>query len=172
MDALPKARFSPLTWLPSGGEARRTLLNVPFDLVIIHTPLPDEFGAELAASLSFKQGCGVLLLVREDIFDATADMVEGAGVLTLSTPNTAQAVYQALRLLTATQERLAAMEKQNRMLTARMEDVRIVNRAKWVLIERLRMDEAAAHRYLEKQAMDTRQSLRAVAQNILTMYEN
>ena len=171
-DMLPKARFSPVKRLNNAGEARRLFVNQPHDIVIINTPLPDEFGTELALHLAADGSCGVLLLVRDEVFDATADAVEEAGVLTLQKPNTAQAVYQAVRLLCAARGRISHLEKQNRTLSAKMEEVRIVNRAKWMLITRLNMDEAGAHRYLEKQAMDTRQTLRAVAQNIIMMYEN
>lgn len=171
-DALPKARFSPVTLLDNAGAARRLLINSQYDIVIINAPLPDEFGTELALSLSADARRGVMLLVPAEAFDTTADAVEAAGVLPLAKPNTPQAVYQAARLLCAMQSRLSAMEKQNRTLAAKVEEVRIVNRAKWVLITRLNMDEAAAHRYIEKQAMDTRQTMRAVAQNILTIYDN
>ena len=34
-----------------------------------------------------------------------------------------------------------------------MEEIRIVNRAKWLLISELKMDEPTAHRFIEKQAM-------------------
>ena len=35
-----------------------------------------------------------------------------------------------------------------------MEEIRLVNRAKWLLIEKQNMTELEAHRYIEKQAMD------------------
>ena len=41
-----------------------------------------------------------------------------------------------------------------RVCVAKMDEIRIVNRAKWVLITQLKMDEAQAHHYIERQAMD------------------
>ena len=46
-----------------------------------------------------------------------------------------------------------------------MAEIRLVNRAKWVLIEQLRMTEQEAHRYIEKQAMDRCVTRRAVAES-------
>lgn len=51
------------------------------------------------------------------------------------------------------------------------EDIKIINRAKQVLITRLSMSEPEAHRYIEKRAMDMRLTKRAVAESILKTYE-
>ena len=52
-----------------------------------------------------------------------------------------------------------------------MTDIRTINRAKWLLIEQLRMTESEAHYYIERQAMDTRLSRREVAENIIRSYD-
>ena len=52
-----------------------------------------------------------------------------------------------------------------------MNEVRIINRAKCCLIEYLKMTEPQAHRYIEKQAMDLRQTKREIAESILKTYE-
>ena len=52
----------------------------------------------------------------------------------------------------------------------KMEEIRIVNRAKWLLINELKMDEPGAHRYIEKQAMDRCVTRREVAEEIIRTY--
>ena len=52
-----------------------------------------------------------------------------------------------------------------------MEEIRLVNRAKWLLIEELKMTEQEAHRYIEKQAMDRCVTKRVVAEQILSTYK-
>ena len=47
----------------------------------------------------------------------------------------------------------------------------MVNRAKWLLIEELKMTEQEAHRYIEKRAMDRCVTRRAVAEQILSIYQ-
>jgi response regulator NasT len=51
-----------------------------------------------------------------------------------------------------------------------MEEIRIVNRAKWLLISELKMTEPQAHRYIEKQAMDRCVPRRTVAEEIIRIY--
>ena len=52
----------------------------------------------------------------------------------------------------------------------KMKEIRLVNRAKWVLIDELKMSEADAHRYIEKQAMDRCVSRREIAEEIISTY--
>jgi len=63
------------------------------------------------------------------------------------------------------------MEKKAVTLQEKMEEIRLVNRAKWLLIEELKMTEQEAHRYIEKQAMDRCVTRRAVAEQILSIYQ-
>ena len=48
-----------------------------------------------------------------------------------------------------------------------MAEVRLINRAKWALIEQRGMTEDEAHKYIERQAMDRRLNRRVIAEEIL-----
>ena len=50
-------------------------------------------------------------------------------------------------------------------------DIRVVDRAKWLLIGNLNMTENDAHYYIEKQAMNSRLSRREVAEHIIRTYD-
>ena len=63
------------------------------------------------------------------------------------------------------------MEQKTASIEEKMEEIRIVNRAKWLLIEQLKMTEKEAHRYIEKQAMDRCVTRRIVAEKILATYK-
>ena len=76
-------------------------------------------------------------------------------IMPVSAPTFKEAIrMETLRLLCITRERLRGMEKKAVTLQEKMEEIRLVNRAKWLLIEELKMTEQEAHRYIEKQAMD------------------
>ena len=141
------------------------MLEAPYSLVFIHTPLPDEPGIQLALDLSSSRNCCVALIVSGDSYDQVNEQVEDAGVITLGKPVTAQQLRQAATLMSATRVKLADMEKKTATLEEKMEEIRLVNRAKWMLIERRGMDEATAHRYIEKLAMDARQTRLLVARS-------
>lgn len=167
---LPPDEYEIVCRAKSAGEARRILLAQDVDIVIINTPLSDEFGTELAIDLS--EGImGIMLVVKAEIFERVSHKVEDSGVLTVARPNSRQNFFSALKLLTALSAKLARMEKKNRTLIEKMADIRTVNRAKWLLIENLNMTENEAHYYIEKQAMDTRLSRREVAEGIIRTYD-
>ncbi len=154
----------------SGDALRRMLEEKGGDLVILNSPLPDESGVELALELSDTVS-GVLLLVKADRYEAVCRRVEERGVLTLPKPVTGRSLYSAVRLLMATAARLSKLERKNQSLQSKMSDIRTVDRAKWLLIQRHNMTERDAHYYIEKQAMDTRLSRREIAESIIRTYE-
>ena len=168
--SLPRSDYDPILRAGDAGEARRMLLNAPVDIVIINTPLKDDFGTELALDLA-DGSAGVLLLVKNELYDQICYKVEDSGVLTLGKPTSRQGFYSAVKLLTAMSARLSKLEKANHTLQEKMADIRVVNRAKWLLIEHHHMKEQDAHYFIEKHAMDTRLSRREVAENIIRSYD-
>ena len=135
MPLLPVTDYWPVTTVHSVGEARRRIAEAAFDIVLINAPLPDDFGMQLAVDICTGSGAGVLLLVRNDQFDDIYARVVGYGVLTLSKPTGMQMVAQNLRILCATRERMRRMEAKQATVEERIEEIRLVNRAKWLLIE-------------------------------------
>ena len=168
---LPEGRYGPVTVLHDAAAARRALAENSYDLVLINTPLPDEFGTRLALDACESSSAGVLLLVKAEHCPDIEAQVSVHGVLTLAKPTSAQLFAQTLRLLCITRERLRGMEKKAVTLQEKMEEIRLVTRAKWLLIEELKMTEQEAHRYIEKRAMDRCVTRRAVAEQILSTYQ-
>lgn len=171
MPLLPVTDYWPVTTVRSVNEARRRIVDTEFDLVLINSPLPDDFGMNLAIDICSSSTAGVLLLVKNDCFNDIYAKVVGSGVITLSKPTNVQMVAQNLRILCATRERLRQMEARQATVEEKIEEMRLVNRAKWLLIECLGMTEPEAHRYIEKQSMDLRLSKRQVAENIVKTYQ-
>ena len=171
MPLLPMTDYWPVTTVRSVGEARRRNVDSEFDIVLINAPLPDDFGMRLAIDICSNSGAGVLLLVKNDLFNDIYSKVVSYGVITLSKPTNLQMVAQNLRILCATRERMRQMQARQETVEEKIEEIRLVNRAKWLLIECLSMTEAEAHRYIEKQSMDERISKREVAENIIKTYK-
>ena len=76
----------------------------------------------------------------------------------------------ALSWLVSARARLRKFEKKTLSIEEKMAEIRIVNKAKWILISELKMDEPNAHRYIEKQAMDQCITKREVSENIIRTY--
>ena len=170
MPLLPMTDYWPVATVRSVGEARRRLPDTEFDIVLINTPLPDDFGMQLAIDICGTSGAGVLLLVKNDHYNDVYAKVVGYGVITLSKPTSRQMVAQNLRILCATRERMRRMQEKQATVEEKIKEIRLVNRAKWLLIEQLNMTEAEAHRHIEKQAMDRCVNRREIALGIIKTY--
>lgn len=159
-----------ITCADSSAQARRILSERDFEVVVINVPLSDEMGLDLAFHASENTVSGIILLVKNEIEEETAETVGVAGVLTVSKPVHKNLIAQALRLAAASHARLSGFQDKVETLEKRIEEIRIIDRAKYALIQYLGMSESDAHRYIEKQAMDRRISKRSVAGEILQQY--
>ena len=163
--------FDPVVNALSAGEARRLLSSEQYDLIAVNSPLPDETGIDFCIDAA--QGpSGVMLFVKNDIYEIVSSQCTREGIFVIPKPNTQRNVAQSVTLLCAICERLRKYEKKTRTLREKMDSIRIVNRAKWLLIERLGMTEQDAHGYIEKEAMNRRRTSREIAEEIIRMYEN
>ena len=146
------------------GQARRRLADDSFSLLIINSPLEDEMGAELAIQAAERTGAGVLLLVRQSVYAVAADKLEPYGVVVLQKPFNAADAQRASRLLLATSARLQNMRGQ-------IDELKVVYRAKCVLMQYLNMSEQEAHKYIERAAMESRRSRYEVAMDVIKTYD-
>ena len=112
----------------------------------------------------------VLLLVRAELHDDIRGRVVEHGVFTLPKPLSRPLLALALGWMASARERLRRLEKKTLSFEEKMEEIRVVNRAKWLLISELKMDEPQAHRYIEKQAMDRCIPKKEVAEDIIRTY--
>ena len=171
-EMLSAASIGSILTLSSCAEARRLLLERDFDLVIIDAPLRDETGESLARHITSKGIAQVILAVSSEHFDAVSNTCEKYGVLPISKPINKTVFWSALNLARAAHSRLARIRSENSKLKQKIEEIRIVDRAKCILISNLNMSEQEAHRHIEKQAMDMRTTRRVIAEGILKTYEN
>jgi response regulator NasT len=152
-------------------NARRLIIRQDFDLIIVDSPLVDESGETFSKNTASKGVSQVILLVKSDLFNAASAACENGGVLTISKPLNHELFWSALSLAKSVQNRIKHIQAENVQLKQKIEDIHIIDRAKWILISDMKMSEHEAHRYIEKQAMDMRSSRRIIAENILKRYE-
>ncbi len=168
---LPERTFSPVINVPDTSTAKRAMLEREYDVVLINGTHSDDRAVKLAIDVCTEKGSVALLFVRRELYAEIYAKVSDFGVLTLPLPSSPQMVTQALDWVRATRERLRRYEKTAQTVEQKMEEIRAVNRAKWLLIDVLKMTEADAHRYIEKQAMDRCVSKLEVAKGIINTYK-
>jgi Response regulator with putative antiterminator output domain len=157
---------------PTCTRARDLLTEQTFDLCIINAPLCDEDGESLATHISSTYTSQVILIVQKSHYETIRAKVEEHAVITVAKPLSSTLFLSALHFAKATENKLRLMQTRNTQLTKKIQDIRIIDRAKCILISHLNMSEPEAHSYIEKQAMDTRTTKRIVAEGILKTYEN
>ena len=165
---LNESKFSPVKTVSSISSARRELLSRSYDLIMINSPLPDGNGIDLAVDICSQSSSVVMMFIKNERFDDVSGVLTEYGVLTVPVPTSVSIINQSLRLLCSTRERMKKVEQKTAKLEEKMEEIRIVNRAKWALIDRYQMNEATAQRFIEKTAMDECITKRAVAERIIS----
>lgn len=167
---LPITKYSPTYIVSNISAAKRALAERAFDFVLINSPLPDDVGTRFAIDTSAHKETVVLFMVRAELYDEMYDKVAEHGVFVLSKPTSKPIITTALGWLSSARERIRVQETKTHSLEDKMAEIKIVNRAKLLLISQLQMDESQAHRYIEKQAMDRCVTRRIVAEEIIKTY--
>ncbi len=163
---LPSSDYGPVTQVSNLREAGRHSA----DLVIVNSPLPDVDGLDTCVRLCSETDSGVMLLVPQDRLETVRETAMTAGVLTLGKPLSSALFSQGLCSLCAMHERLRARVQVQQRVEETIEELRLINRAKWLLITCLNMTEDEAHRYIGKLAMQQQCSKREIADNIIRIY--
>ena len=168
---LPVTDYWPITAVKSVNEGRRKLLEGSFDLVVINSPLPDSSGIRFSMDICSASDAGVLLMVKSENYEDIYYKVLPSGVVTLSKPTNTQMVSHNLRVLCAIRERLRQMKSKQTTVEEKIEEIRLINRAKWLLIECLNMTEPDAHRYITRKAMEQNVTKQEAAEIIIRTYQ-
>ena len=142
---LPEARYGPVKTVSSVSAAERLFAERSFDFVIINSPLPDDAGIRFAIDTLESKGTVTLLLVRTEVYNDIFEKVAPHGVFTLSKPVNRPMLVMALDWMSSMRERMRRMEKKTLSVEEKMEEIRAVNPATWLLNSELSMDETAAH---------------------------
>ena len=167
---LPETSYSPIVTVSHIGAAERARNGQDFDLVFVNSPLPDDAGIRFAIDCCRAGGTVVLLFAAAALYDSIQSRVEKHGVFVLPRPVPRDAILRGLNWMTAARERLRSYEKKVQPVEEKMEEIRLVNRAKWLLISELKMSEPDAHHYITHQAMDRCCAKRTVAEEIIRLY--
>lgn len=166
---LSEYAFSDICCVSTGGEAWRQITDQSFSLVVILSPLPDGTGYDLA-KMAAGTTAGVLLLTKaETAREITASMMQ-AGILVVPVPLNRRSFGEAVNMMLVVHRRLSSAVPQTERLQQKIREIRLVDRAKCLLIQYEKMTEDEAHRYMEQEAMNRRVTRVNIAEEILQSY--
>ena len=131
----------------------------------------EEFAMVLIGLVVLSSVCGFLcaiaLLIRSELYEEINSRVLPAGVVVVSKPTNSQLLTQVIRSLCAMRERLRSMRQRQTTVEEKMEEIRRMNQAKWLLIEREGLTEQEAHTRILRISMEKRISKRQAAEEII-----
>ena len=169
-ELLPAPLFSPLNVVTDVSAAKRAVSERDFDFIVINSPLPDDTGLRFAIDSVSSYNTVVLFLARSEQYPDAYEKLVSHGVFLMQKPVSKSLFQTAAGWLISAREMIRKTEKQTTSIEEKMNEIRLVNRAKWLLISELKMTEPDAHRYIEKQAMDRCVSKRQAAEEIIKTY--
>jgi response regulator NasT len=141
------------------------------DLVIMDIKMPDLDGIAAAKILTEERIAPVLLLTA---FSQT-ELVEGAkeaGVVGyIVKPFRETELVPAIEIALSRFKEFRAIEKEAQNLRETLETRKLIERAKGVLMDTQDLKEAEAFRKIQKLSMNTRKSMREIAEAILLAHE-
>ena len=163
--------FLMIDFRKSVAAARRCILERYYDIIVVDMPMPDELGEQFAADITEQCDASILLIAPAEIYEDVLEQVTDLGILAVSKPFPRGRIDKALRFLVAIQNKRHLLEKKLSAMEGKMEEMRIVNKAKCLLVEKRRMTEDEAHRLIGKQAMDNGVTRKRVAERIIEDFE-
>ncbi|MBQ9414534.1 MAG: ANTAR domain-containing protein [Clostridia bacterium] len=170
LDFFPAPKYDPVIVTGSIRAAKCAVDEQPFDFIIVNSPLPDNDGLRFSIDAAKKGTTIVLLMLPSDQYATQFERFTSSGVFLVEKPLTRSTITMALNWLAGAREQLRINEEKVLSAERKISEIRVINRAKWLLISEMNMSEADAHRYIEKQAMDRCVSKREIAEEIIDLY--
>ncbi len=164
---LAERRFAVMEVKKSASLARRELVSGSYDLVVIHAPLSDELGIEFVCDVEAKYDVEILMACPGEIAGDVSEQMVDKGVFVVPRPIEGYALEEKLRLACAVCDKKRELLEKIQAMEDKMEEQRLVNQAKWVLIDAKHMTESEAHRFIGKTAMNRCVSKKVIAKQIL-----
>ena len=141
------------------------------ELAILDIRMPKADGIDVAARLSEEQICPVVLLTAFSDAEYAKRAAE-AGVYGYLTKPFAEAdLVPALQVAVARHEQTQVLRREVTRLEETIEVRKLVDRAKGILMQHERISEPEAFRRIQKTAMDSRKTMKEIAEAVIIAFE-
>jgi AmiR/NasT family two-component response regulator len=170
-EMLGEAGYDVVAQVGDGEQAVEQAIALRPDIVIMDVKMPVMDGITAAEQIGKERICPVVMLTA---FSQTelVERARDAGVMAyIVKPFTAGDVTPAIDIALSRWGELKALEAEVADLGDRLETRKAVDRAKGVLMAKLKITEADAFRWIQKTAMDRRMGMREVAEAVVAGME-
>jgi response regulator NasT len=150
-----------------GEQAVRLAREVRPELAILDIKMPIKDGLVAAQEISEEGLAPVLILTAYSQRELVEQAAEAGAMGYLVKPFQKHDLLPAIEIAKGRYQQLAALADEVGDLTERLESRKVIERAKGTLMDRYKMSEADAFRFIQKAAMEQRLSMRGVAEKVL-----
>lgn len=167
VEMLGEAGYDVVGQASNGEQAVEMALELTPDLVIMDVKMPVMDGLSAADEIGKQRLCPVIMLTA---FSQTelVERARDAGVMAyIVKPFTAADLAPAINIALSRWAELKELEKEVADLGEALETRKAVERAKGVLMKKLKLSEADAFRWIQKTAMDRRLGMKEVAEAVI-----
>ena len=154
-----------------GATAVRLAREQQPDLVLMDIKMPELDGLEAARILTAENIAPVVLLTAYSPKELVERAQQAGVVGYLAKPFRDSDIQPAIEVALARFEEFRAVREQVQTLEESLETRKIVDRAKGVLMDAQGLKEADAFRRIQKLSMDSRKSMREVAEAVLLAHQ-
>ncbi|MDE6780784.1 MAG: ANTAR domain-containing protein [Ruminococcus sp.] len=141
--------------------------NAPCDLAIIYSPLSDGSGNALAEYIIENTAANCILISKAENAEKFRERAEKIGIITIGRPFNKSFLYQTVKIIEITMNRSYKLYEETVRLERKIDEIRTVDKAKFMLIQYRNMTEEEAHSYLEQYAMNRRRKKVIAASEII-----
>ncbi len=153
---------------PDGAQAVEMARELRPDIVVMDVKMPVMDGLT-AAEIVGREGLGAVVMLTAFSDRTLVERAAEAGVMSyVVKPFASHDVLPALDIAAARWQQRVALEAEVADLSDRLETRKRLDRAKGLLMTRLKVTEAEAFRWIQKAAMDRRMSMREVADAVVS----
>ncbi|MFM1994941.1 MAG: hypothetical protein RLZZ610_458 [Actinomycetota bacterium] len=149
-----------------GNAAIQLATELKPDLMVMDIKMPDLDGLSAAEKIS-ELKIPVVLLTAFSQQELVARAAEVGAMAFLVKPFTPNDLIPAIEIALSRHAQLLALESEVLDLSERLETRKLVERAKGVLSEKMKLTEPEAFRWIQKASMDRRLSMAEVARTVL-----
>jgi response regulator NasT len=166
VQTLGEAGFSVVGQAGDGAEAVRLAIELKPDLVLMDIKMPGTDGLQAAEALA-EHKIPVVLLTAFSSPDLI-DRASAAGVYNyVVKPFNPSNLIPALKIALSLHERMSQQIAELEGMTEKLETRKLVDRAKGLLTEKMKLNEPEAFRWIQKASMDRRLSMKQVALTVI-----
>lgn len=159
--------FDEILECEEGGKAVEMALASFPDMAILDVAMPGMDGITAAAEIRKKLKIPIMLLTSA-CDSATVKRASASGIAAyLTKPLRRQDLLPAIEMALSHAEEIDSLKEKIEDLRELIENRKIIEKAKGVLMEKGRVSEAEAYRIMQKDAMDRRKTLLQIAVGIL-----